>query len=420
MEPATVFGEWNAYAARQVLRDRDLDWRAVVRQSEFKIVAITGIRRCGKSSVLMSLLQTLRKQGRKAAYVNMEDSRLKDVPDALDEVIKWFGDEGYLLLDEITSAKDYEGWLARTHELLKGRLRLVVTSSRRSLDSPAKPLRGRMLLLELAPLSFKEFLEFNSIKLEETTASRGKLEKALQEYLKYGGFPEVALAAEEMDKIKLLNSYFKDIVALDVAEISGEAVAVVETFARYVIQAPTFSASKCLNFFKTLGYKIGKETLLSLERYAQAGNLFHFIPIFSYGIKDRSQYPRKAYAGDTGFSYAITGKLDWGRAYENAVLLELKRRNSGQYQISYWKNALQQEVDFVVRQGTAVRQAIQVSYDVENEETRKREVTALAKIAEEMAPKKTIVITKNARRAETAGKAKINYVPLVEWLLAPA
>ncbi|MBI1973958.1 AAA family ATPase [Candidatus Micrarchaeota archaeon] len=230
-----VFEEWNAYAQKKVLKPRKLDLNELERNSKLKIIAITGIRRCGKSSVAMLLFQKLLKEGKRAAYVNLEDSRIRDNTAILDDLLKWFGDSGYLLLDEITSVKDWEGWLARNHELLKGRLRLIASSSRKRLAVPSKPLRGRMLAYEMYPLSFAELLEFEKISVERTTAGMGRIEKALQEYLLYGGFPEVSLTKNKTDKVQLINTYFRDIIGLDVAELSGESVSTVELGGKYII-----------------------------------------------------------------------------------------------------------------------------------------------------------------------------------------
>ena len=315
----TVFDEWNEYAKKENLKRRNINFDNIISNSKLKIIAITGIRRCGKTSVLLLLHNILSQKGAKVGYVNLEDNRIKNNKDVLDNILKWFGDEGYLLLDEITSAPDWENWLSRNHEMLKGRLKLIVSSSRRNLIVPYKPLRGRILSYELYPLSFKESLEFNKIEIEKTVVGIGKIEKQLNDYSIYGGFPEVALVREKIEKIKLLNSYFKDIIGLDVAEIAKENISTVELFGKYIINSPYFSASKCLNFFKTLGYKISKQSLLYLENYSQEGYLFFFVPIFSHNIKDKSQYPRKSYLGDTGFMYSINGKIDWGRLYENIV-----------------------------------------------------------------------------------------------------
>ena len=131
----------------------------------------------------MLLLQRLNEKNQKAAYVNAEDTRLRNTPDVLDEALRWFGDEGYLLIDEVTNAGDWEGWLARNYELLKDRLHLIVTSSRRGLSEPSRPLRGRVLKIEVYPLSFREFLDFKGITPEKTTVGRGQLRRVLEEYV---------------------------------------------------------------------------------------------------------------------------------------------------------------------------------------------------------------------------------------------
>lgn len=417
--PSQVFEEWTAYAKRQVLKPRTgVDLKSIENTAKLKIVGITGIRRAGKSSTLILLLQKLAKEGQSAAYVNLEDSRIKDSKMVLDDLLKWFGDSGFLLLDEITGADDWEGWLARNHELLKSRLHLIVSSSREKLAKPAKPLRGRMLIHELYPLSFWEFLQFKNVEVEHTTTvGTGRIEKALEEYLIFGGFPEVALVGEKTDKIKLLNSYFKDIVGLDVAEIAKENVTTVELFGKYAIGTSHFSASKCLNFFKSVGHKIGKQSILNLERCSQEGYLFFFVPIFSHTIKDQSQYPRKSYLGDTGFMYAISGKTSMGRLFENAVFLELKRRLPPQQDIHYWKGEDGVETDFVIREGLDAKEAIQVVYEIKDEKTKEREIRGLAACAAALGLRNGLVITKDVERAETIGGIKVQFTPLWKWLL---
>jgi len=411
------FDEWNAYATKKALKSRDIALDRMESDAGLKIVGLTGIRRSGKSSLLMLLLQKLIHESKKAAYVNLEDSRIKDSKTILDDIIKWFGDDGYLLLDEITGAHDWEGWLARNHELLKDRLKLIVSSSLKKLAVPVKPLRGRMLIQELYPLSFREFLQFRRIKLERTTAGIGRIERALDEYLVYGGFPEVVLANDKTDKIRLLGSYFNDIIALDVSELSGEDTTTVSTFGKYIIEATYFSASKCLKFFKALGHKIGKQTILNLEKYSEDGYLFFFVPIFSYTAKDKLQYPRKAYLGDTGFLHAISGRKDKGRLFENAVFLEMKRRLQPQQEINYWKNKEGAEVDFIVREGLRTTEIINVVYDLSDEKTKRREIKGLVACAKECNLKDSLLITRNIEGTEVIDGVKISYIPLWRWLL---
>ena len=412
-----IFEEWKTYAGKKTLKKRALDMSGLISNSSLKIIGITGIRRSGKSSILIMLQQELVTKGKNAAYINLEDSRIKDTKTVLDDVLKWFGDTGFLMLDEITSVNDWEGWLARNHELLKGRLHLIVSSSRKKLVLPSRPLRGRMLNYELYPLSFKEFLKFKEIKVELTVAGTGRIEQALDEYLIYGGFPEVVLTDDKTDKIQILNSYFRDIIGLDVAEMSDNSITTVELFGKYILESPYFSASKCLNFFKGLGHKIGKESLLDLEKYSQEGYLFFFVSIFSHTIKDRAQYPRKAYLGDTGFMYSMSGRIDNGRLFENAVYLELKRNTPQQYDINYWKSTQGHEVDFVIREGLATKEIIQVTYELKSVTTKDREVRGLVALARESGLDNGLIITKDFDKVETIDGIKVNFMPLWRWLL---
>lgn len=413
-----VFEEWNAYALKKTLVPRGLSLERVVGDARLKIVAVTGIRRGGKSSVLILLRQKLLSEGKNAAYLNLEDSRIKDSPALLEDALKWFGDSGYLLLDEVTAAMGWEGWLARNHEMLKGQLHVIVSSSRAALASPSKPLRGRMLAYELYPLSFAEFLRFKGVTVERTTAGLGRVEKALNEYLVYGGFPEAVLAPDRTDKVRIISSYFRDIIGLDVAEMADSSIATVELFGKYIVEAPYFSASKCLGFFQNLGHKIGKTSLLELEKYSQDGYLFFFVPIFSRNIKNRTQYPRKSYVGDTGFLYAMSGRNDMGRLLENAVYLELRRRLPLQRDIHYWKNEEGVEADFVIREGLHAKEIIQVCYSIEAEKTKKRELKGLVACAREFGLKSGSVITWNAEGVETVDGVKVRFLPLWKWILA--
>lgn len=411
-----IFEEWNVYASKSRLRTRQYDLDELQKNSHLKIIALTGIRRSGKSSILMLLQQKISKS-HKVAYINLEDSRIKNDDKVLDNILKWFSDSGYLLLDEITSVNDWEGWLARNHEMLKGELKIIACSSRKSLIIPKKPLRGRMLAYEVYPLSFKEFLEFKYLEFEVTTAGVGKIEKALEEYGIFGGFPEVVLSEGGTNKVKLLNSYFRDIIGLDVADVAKEELGIVESFGRYCVQSTYFSASKCLNYLKTLGHKMGKQSVLNLEKYSELSYLFFFIEIFSMNIKDKRQYPRKVYLGDTGFMNALTGRVDNGRLYENLVFLELKRKIGLNQEISYWKNPEGVECDFVLRQGIQVKEIIQVSYDMSNEKTKQREVRGLVACACELNVKSGIIITKKDQAEEEIKGIKVKFIPLWKWLL---
>jgi uncharacterized protein len=419
MELYSIFKEWDIYAKNKNLHPRTLDFTSIIQNSHLKIIALTGIRRSGKTSMLMLLAQHLTKKQKNVCYINLEDDRLRYHKNVLDDIIKFFGDEGYLLLDEITEIDGWQGWLSRIHELYKTQLHVIVSSSRNTLSKPTKPLRGRLLVYELYPLSFQEYLSFNKISQKQTTVDIGKREKAFHIYQQYGGFPEVTLTTNPMDKIRILHGYFRDIIGLDIAEMSHQDISIVEHFARYVIQSPYFSASKCLNFFKSLGYKIGKEKILQLERYAQSAYLFFFIPIFSYTVKDCLQYPRKAYVGDVGMYSSVQKTQDKGRVYENIVFLELKQKMKENQELFYWKNKKGLETDFVIKQGEDVIQLIQVTADITDEKTKNREINAVIGCAQEFNLTQAIIITQSVHTSIVVKDISLQFVPLIQWLQSP-
>ena len=127
-------------------------------------------------------------------------------------------------------------------------------------------------------------------------------------------------------------------------------------------------------------------------------------------------YPRKAYCGDIGFSYAVTGKTDWGKLYENAVFLELKRRVSDR-EICYWRNRGGEEVDFVVKRGFEVDEAFQVVYDLSSASTESREVAGLISCIRELKPTTSLILTKDISGSRKVGDFTLKFKPLIDWLI---
>ncbi len=411
-----VLKEWGSVATSKPLKNRAFDVNRAIAESNRRVVSVTGVRRAGKSSVLMLIYRKLKSLGKKAAYVNLEDNRLQ-FPQVLDTVLKQTQDAEWLLLDEVTAAKEWDSWIHRINEMKS--VHLITTSSLNKLSRfPPKALRGRISYFELFPLSFAEFLAFKAINPPETTREIGIVERALDEFLVYGGFPEVVLSE---NKVGIIQEYMNSIVSLDVAALSTAPLKVVSDFSAQLIGTTFFSATKSENVMKNIGHKIGKGTLLELEQLFEIAYLAFFVPVFSTKIKDEALYPRKVYLGDTGFFYAATGKKNFGRMYENAVFLQLKRKLSPLERISYYRSAGNREVDFVIRQGTEVKRLIQVVYDLEDEGTKNRELQALAEAAKEFGldgkKKELLVITKDVEAQEEIDGVRVFYKRLWRWLI---
>ena len=128
----------------------------------------------------------------------------------------------------------------------------------------------------------------------------------------------------------------------------------------------------------------------------------------------------KAYLCDTGFSKLIEITKDVGKRMENAVFLELTRRLAPMQELYFWKNPQKEEVDFVVKEGGKISRLIQVSLDVDDSKTKKREIRALLKAGKELKCNNLLIITDNLEAEESAEwygtKGRIRFVPLWKWL----
>jgi len=407
-------------------RDLKIDWMRK------KANVFVGIRRAGKTySVFQSLS---RFNFRDVFYINMEDDRiinpnirhLTELIPTIKETFKT-NKQIYLFVDEIQNVEGWEKWAKRIAE--DPNIILFISGSSSKLSSFEIPtvLRGRTITNYIFPLSFKEFLKFKNFdytaKSLSYSSKKPELMRLLNEYLSYGGFPEIVLVEEDTKKLKLLKEYFSTIIARDIIErYKIENILALETFMKYIINnySRYISFSKAHKWMKSIGIKIGKATLMEYYRYIKQSFFVNHTSIFSYKIKDVLQYPIKIYVADHGFVNALSIKQkNMGHLYEQQVANELFKRavSDPSVELSYWKNPLHEEVDFVVRKGLNVEQLIQVCYDISYPKTKTREIKALLKASDELKCKNLLVITKDYEKEEVEDGNKIKYIPLWKWLL---
>ncbi|MCD6456732.1 MAG: ATP-binding protein, partial [Methanophagales archaeon] len=160
----------------------------------------------------------------------------------------------------------------------------------------------------------------------------------------------------------------------------------------------------------------GLETRKKYTEYLENSFLIFFVNQFSYSGGKQSISPKKVYCIDPGLRNAVSFKFstDTGRAIENLVFIELKRRSSDSTEIYYWKN--KGEVDFVIKVGLRVKELIQVCYSMD-EKTEKQEVRSLIKAMDEFKLEEGLVITEDIDKEEKVDDKKIMYKPLWKWLL---
>jgi hypothetical protein len=403
-----------------------------------QVISVVGVRRCGKTCLLLHTMKGLSQELKKdnIVYVNFEHEMLRNL-DASDlegllvmhrEVFEPNDAKPiYLFLDEIQNVRDWDKWVRRVHD--EGKFRIFITGSSSKLLSKeiATSLRGRCLSFTLYPFSFVEFLKAKNYPIDSVaeiqySEERGRMLKLLREYMELGGFPEVVLTEDVEVKNRLLSSYFEAIFYRDIVErYKVKNMALLDNFLRYAINnySSYLSLTKMEKYFKSIGIKCSKKTLANYLRYSETVFLLFPLEIFSYKIKDRMQYPKKIYCVDAGIinRFVRLGE-NLGRLAENITYLELRRRfESPVYEIFYWKDHQQREVDFVIKKGPQVKQLVQVCWDISDEETKKRELRGLLKAMEEFELKEGLVLTGNLERREKAKKKLIIYKPLWKWLL---
>ena len=428
-----VIAEWKVFELPEMVeRDTGISLEGK------SIVAIVGVRRAGKTYTMFHLIKELIKDVGKnnILYVDFENPRLAGMnASTLNELLVVFKEmmapdknrRIYLFLDEIQNVEGWERWVRILHN--KGNYKIIISGSSATLLSReiATSLRGRSINFEIYPFSFKEFLRIKNFSYDldviKYTEEKGNILRYLNEYINYGGFPEVVLSPEEL-KRKLLTSYFETIFHRDILErYRIRNISLMENFLLYLLNnnSKYISLGKIERFFKSMGMKVSKKTLGEYLKYARDVFFVFTIEIFSHKIKDRLQYPRKIYSIDTGIVNTISpeSKENRGRLYENIVFLHLhreKQKHPGMG-IYYWKDREGREVDFVITDGLKPQKLIQVSLDVSSPDTMKRETRALLKAMKEFDLKEGLIITEDYSGEEQNKGRHIKFIPLYEWLL---
>ncbi len=384
------------------------------------ILAVLGVRRCGKSVLSHLLLK-----GRKYGFLNFDDERLagtrtEDLNKILEAVYHVYDKPEYLLFDEIHNVPGWELFVNR----MRRSYRVVITGSNAKMISGelATHLTGRYIDFTLFPFSFKEYLRFKGHEKVETgtTFSEARAKRALKEYIEVGGFPEVYTFGKD-----LARKIYSDIVQRDIlGRYDIRNGTSFEEMARYLISnsAREFSYSKLKNIF---GLK-RVETARKYVSYLTASYLVLVLSRYSSKLKEQIIAPRKAYCIDTGMVRAVgfTESNNFGPNFENIVAIELQRRAARMApetnsEVFYWKDHQGREVDFIVKEGTKVRQLLQVAYELDGD-VRRRELDALLRASVDLMCKDLVVITgdhEGVEKVHTNGLARdIRFIPLWKWL----
>ena len=385
-----------------------------------EVTIITGIRRSGKSTLMYQIIQNLLRKGitpNQILFVNLEDKKIEK--DNLDDIYLSYREninqdkKAFIFFDEIHRKKDWESWIRKKYDLKTNDKFIISGSSSYLLKKEYSTLlTGRNITFEVFPLSFEEFLSFKDIKINKENLAKGVilektkilLIKNLSEYFSLGGFPEILLKPEPY-KIKILEQYFDDILYKDIVDRYNLNNQKAKDLALFF--STNFTGLISLRTVRN-ALKLSYDTIKDYLSYFKEAFLFFTIDHFSYSFKEQKTFPSKIYCIDNGLRNAVsfTHSKDEGKLAENAVLIELKRRNKEPY---YWKN--KGEVDFVIKNKDQSITAINVTY---NDEINEREIKALIEFKEKFKKtNKLVILTKNIEKQEK----EIHYTPLWKWLL---
>ncbi len=385
-----------AKAQRETLNDTGIERELLSKISteQSMIQVLSGIRRSGKSTLLKQLMKKIKNY----YYFNFEDLRVVDFTikdfEKLEAVFREnFEKSNHYFFDEIQNVPEWERYVRQKHDEGK---KIIITGSNASLLSKelGTKLTGRHLTFEVFPFSYKEMLKLKGKK---------KSIKTLKEYINKGGFPEYL----KYEKTEILQELLKDILARDI--IVRHKIKDVKTLKELTIYLLTntgkvFSYNKLKETFKIKS----TNTIISYISFLEDSFLIFTIPKFDYSYKKIIINPKKTYAIDTGLVKANTASFssDDGRLLENAVFLHLRRKYK---EIFYFKE--KKECDFVIKEKNKITQAIQVCYEL-TEENKQREIEGLQEAMKKFNLKKGTIITMNQ-------KDKINNIeikPMLEFL----
>jgi len=418
-----ILGDWNPWE-----RDHDA---GVYREDYLsrldrlvltdQVVAITGVRRSGKSTLMRQFIKRRIVNGEPRTsflYVNFEEPRFADslsleflqqVYDAYIEIVRPEG-VPYVLLDEVQNVPNWERFARALHERKDAHVLVSGSTSRLLSRELGTLLTGRWVELKVFPLDFREFLQFDGLRLEtklDVLSQRVRIRQLLRDYLEFGGFPLVALKGE---KKEILRRYFDDIMVRDVAQRHRiRRVDRLNSLARYYLT----NFSSCISYRRIAKF-IGL-SLDSVERfssYLTDACMVSFVPKFAYSLKEQEVNPRKVYGIDPGLSNVVSFRFsdNIGRLYENLVFLYLMRKGMEVY---YYRN--KGECDFVVKEGQDVTQVIQVSYRLD--ENRERELKGLLEAMDAFGLEQGSIITDDHDAREKVNGKMIRFIPLWKWLL---
>ena len=415
---------------KQILRDNQQEVERYVveprdlKLDDFPCRVLVGVRRAGKSYMLYHVIQQLLAQGHKwdeMLYLSFEDERLENFDtDDFNRLLEchqeMYGKRPMLFLDEI---QNIDCWHKFARRMADSQYTIFITGSNAKMLSGEinTTLGGRFLIAEVYPYSFKEFLAVHQVPTAEldilSTEGRAKIIRCFDDYLHDGGLPAAALLPAKRNYLSSVYQkiYMGDIIARNkITNVSGIRV-LVRKMAESVCRP--ISYNRINNLLSSVGGKLSLATTIKYVEYCEDAWLLLRLRNYSSALADKESNC-KYYFIDTGILGLFLIDKD-AMQLENLVALQLFRiygHDPENERVFFYNDSF--EVDFYVPEAEL---AIQVSYSLHDEDTRKRETEALQKLPRRLTCNRRIILTYDEEETITDQLGTIEVIPVWKWLL---
>nr|WP_233570532.1 ATP-binding protein [Prosthecochloris sp. ZM_2] len=363
-------------------------------------------------------------------YLNFFDDRLHSLQhDNLGVILEAYfslypekknAEKVYCFFDEIQVVPGWEPFVDRLMRMEKCEVYITGSSAQMLSREIATQMRGRALSWEMFPFSFREFLDYKGIESDGPLSTKKRLtvQKAFEEYWETGGFPEVA-GLNRMLRIKTHQEYFNAMLFRDLVErhdISHPKA--VTDLAHWLVDntGSLYSINNLTGYLKSLGHKAPKPAVSDYLEWFEDAYVLFTVRIFDASLARANTNPKKIYCVDHALVTSISSGIlvNSGHLLENLVFTALRRVTPD---IFYYKTKAGREVDFIAgRQGPS-RMLVQVCESMADQQTRKRETTALAEAMTELKLLHGIIVTRNEEEQIQVDSGKIDVVPAWRFLL---
>ena len=393
---------------------------------------VLGMRRTGKTFLLYQRMNDLLASGvpkERMLHVNFEDDRLlgmtvedlRYIPEVYYQMFpENRGRRCYFFFDEIQNIRHWESFVRRMVDTADVQVYLSGSSAKLLSREVATAMRGRSVEIENFPFSFEEFLiyhkYFETIPRNISSASRSKLQNAMEKFFAVGGMPAVQDVSDTV-RAAMLQGYVNTVIYKDVAERHEVANSQALKFTMQMVfnnPARQLSVRKITDYLKSQQISTSRESISDYLDWLADAYLLHKVSLYSESAMKRRTNPDKYYLNDVGIVRAMRIKhaLDQGPLLENLVYLQLRRQG---FHVEYVITADGSEVDFIAfRPMQNDYRLVQVCFDMSDHKTFAREVSALRDAADALGVKERYVVTWDD---EDSLPGNIQVLPVWKFLL---